>query len=240
MHAVWIIAKRELQSFFDSLIAYILLIIFLAFSGFFTWILVSDIFFIKQASLVSFFNLSYWTLFIFIPAITMRLIAEESKTGTIELLLTKSVTDREVVLGKFLAALLLVVIALAFTIPYAITVYFIGPLDIGQTICGYFGLILISATYISIGMYSSSITNNQVVAFLIALLIGIFFHWIFQVLADSLSGFASVLFQTLSASNHFDSVARGVLDSRDLIYFLSITLIGLILSEFSLTKRNLS
>lgn len=239
MSAIWVITKRELQSFFDSLIAYIMLILFLGFSGFFTWLFGSDIFFIGQASLEAFFNIAFWTLFFFIPALTMRLLAEEKKTGTIELLLTKAVTDREVVLGKFLSTLLLVAIALAFTIPYVITVASIGNLDYGQVICGYFGLLLMSAAYISIGLYASSMTQNQIVAFLIALSIGLFFHIIFGVLAQNLGGFVANLFNMLSMSNHFESISRGILDSRDLLYFLSLVFIGLFLSELSLTKRNL-
>ncbi len=239
MHAIWVITKRELQSFFDSLIAYIILILFLGFSGFFTWLFGSDIFLIGQASLQSFFSISFWTLFFFIPALTMRLLAEEKKTGTIELLLTKAVTDREVVIGKFLSTLLLVVIALAFTIPYVITIYNIGNMDLGQVLCGYLGLILMSGAYISIGLYASSITGNQIVAFLLALLIGLFFHLIFEVLAGNFSGITGQILQTLSLSNHFESISRGVLDTRDLVYFGSIIFIGLFLSELSLTKRNI-
>jgi ABC-2 type transport system permease protein len=170
----------------------------------------------------------------------MRLLAEENKTGTIELLLTKAVTDREVVIGKFLSTLLLVGIALAFTMPYAITVANIGNLDYGQVVCGYLGLLLMSAAYISIGLYASSLTHNQIVAFLLALFIGLFFHIIFGVLANNFTGFVAQLLNTLSLSNHFESIIRGVVDTRDLIYFGSIILIGLILSELSLTKRNLS
>lgn len=240
MHAIWVIAKRELGSFFDSLIAYILLILFLGFSGFFTWIFGSDIFFIGQASLQSFFNIAFWTLFFFIPALTMRLLAEEKKTGTIELLLTKAVTDREVVIGKFLSTLLLVAIALAFTIPYVVTLANIGSIDYGEIFSGYLGLLLMSAAYISIGLYASSITSNQIVAFLLALLIGLFFHLIFGVLASNNTGFIGQLLSTLSLSDHFESISRGVIDTRDLIYFLSIVCIGLFLSELSLTKRNVS
>lgn len=239
MHAIWVITKRELQSFFDSLIAYIILILFLGFSGFFTWLFGSDIFLVGQASLQSFFSISFWTLFFFIPALTMRLLAEEKKTGTIELLLTKAVTDREVVIGKFLSTLLLVIIALAFTAPYVITIYNIGNMDLGQVLCGYLGLILMSGAYISIGLYASSITGNQIVAFLLALLIGLFFHLIFEVLAGNFSGITGQVLQTLSLSNHFESISRGVLDTRDLIYFGSIIFIGLFLSELSLTKRNI-
>lgn len=239
MHAVWVIARRELNSFFDSLIAYILLVLFLGFSGFFTWLYGGDIFLSGQANLQGFFSTAYWSLFFFIPAITMRLLAEENKTGTIELLLTKAVTDRQVVLGKFLSALLLVAVALAFTLPYAFTVASIGPLDWGSTLCGYLGLLLMSASYISIGLYASSITNNQVVAFLITLFIGLFFHVLFDSLAANFTGFAGLLFSTLSMSEHFDSLSRGVVDTRDVIYFLSLIIGGLLLAEFSLTKRNL-
>ncbi len=238
MHAIWVIAKRELESFFDSLIAYILLILFLGFSGFFTWLYGSDVFFVGQASLQSFFSIAFWTLFFFIPALTMRLLAEEKKTGTIELLLTKAVTDREVVVGKFLSTLLLVGIALAFTLPYVITLANIGNIDLGEIISGYLGLLLMSAAYISIGLYASSITGNQIVAFLISLFIGLFFHLLFEVLAGSTTGFMSQLFNTLSLSSHFESISRGVIDTRDLVYFLSIVFVGLFLSELSLTKRN--
>ena len=112
MKIIWLITKRELNSFFDSLIAFIMIVLFLGFSGFFTWISGSDIFLVGQASLRNFFSIAYWTLFFFIPALTMRLIAEEKKTGTIEMLLTKAVTDRQVIIGKYLATLLLIAIAL--------------------------------------------------------------------------------------------------------------------------------
>ena len=239
MRSIWIIAKRELQSFFDSLIAYIMLVLFLGFSGFFTWIYGADIFLVGQASLQSFFDITFWTLFFFIPAITMRMLAEEKKTGTIELLLTKAVTDREVVVGKFLACFLLVAIAVAFTLPYYITLANIGNVDHGAVWCGYLGLLLMSAAYVSIGLFTSSITNNQIVAFLTALFIGLFFHIIFNVLASNLTGFMGQLFNTLSLSVHFESLARGVIDSKDVAYFLTIVVLGLVLAEANLTKRNL-
>ena len=240
MKTTWIIAKRELQSFFDSLIAYIMLVAFLGFSGFFTWLYGMDIFLVGQATLRSFFGIAYWTLFFFIPALTMRLLAEEKKTGTIELLLTKAVTDRQVVLGKFLSTLILIGIALLFTLPYYITVANIGKIDHGAVICGYLGLLLMSSAYVSIGLFASSITNNQIVAFLSALFIGLFFHIIFDVLAGNFTGVLGGIFNTLSLSVHFESISRGVIDTKDLAYFLSIIFIGLFLSELSLTKRNLT
>jgi ABC-2 type transport system permease protein len=217
-----------------------MIVLFLGFSGFFTWLYGSDVFLVGQANLNGFFSIAFWTLFFFIPAITMRTLAEERKTGTIELLLTKAVTDRQVILGKFLASLLLVVIALAFTLPYYITLASIGSVDHGAILTGYLGLIFLSAAYISIGLFTSSLTGNQIVAFLLALFIGLFFHLIFDVLAGNFTGFTGQLFTTLSLTSHFDSMSRGVLDSKDIIYFLSIIVIGVFLSELNLAKRNLA
>jgi ABC-2 type transport system permease protein len=239
MKSSWIIAKRELRSFFDSLVAYILLIVFLGISGFFTWLFGSDIFFIGQATLQPFFSIAYFTLFFFIPALTMRMIAEEKRSGTLELLLTKPVSDWNVVMGKFLAALLLIIIALVLTLPYYITVWSLGPIDHGAVWSGYFGLILMSMTYIAIGLFASSITSNQIVAFLLALFIGVFLLIIFNVLSSNFTGFIGQLLNYLSLSTHFDSISRGVIDSRDVLYFLSITAFGLVLAESSLTKRNI-
>ncbi len=237
MRKIWIIATRELASFFDSLMAYILLVLFLGFSGLFTWILGSDIFFINQASLQAFFATAYWSLFFFIPAITMRQFAEENRSGTIELLLTRPVSDWQVVVGKFLASLMLICIALAFTIPYYLTVANIGHIDHGAVIAGYLGLILMSSAYISIGLFASSISNNQIVGFLTALSIGLLFHIIFDVLAQSFGGAMGSFFNYLSASAHFQSMARGVIDSRDLIYFLSLIFVGLVSTQAVLARK---
>ena len=238
MRTIWLITKRELNSFFDSLIAFIMIILFLGFSGFFTWISGSDIFLVGQASLRGFFSIAYWTLFFFIPALTMRLIAEEKKSGTIEMLLTKAVTDRQVIIGKYLATLLLILIALAFTLPYVITLAKLGNLDAGGTICGYLALLLMSAAYTSIGLFTSSITSNQIVAFLSALFIGLFFHIIFQIIAGGMTGILGQIINSLSVTVHFESLSRGVVDSKDLVYFGSIIFVGLFLTEVSLAKRN--
>ena len=238
MRTIWIITKRELGSFFDSLIAYVIIILFLGFSGFFTWISGSDIFMTGQASLQTFFSIAYWTLFFFIPALTMRLIAEEKKTGTIEMLLTKAVTDRQVILGKYFAALILITIALFFTLPWVITISKLGNIDSGGVICGYIALILMSAAYTSIGIFASSITNNQIVAFLSALFIGLFFHFIFALIASDMTGFFGKVINYLSVNNHFESLSRGVVDSKDLVYFGLIIFMGLFLTEVSLSKRN--
>jgi ABC-2 type transport system permease protein len=239
MDKIWIIAQRELKSFFDSLIAYVLIVIFLGLSGFFTWLSGSDIFFIGQATLQPFFSVAYWTLFFFTPALTMRMLAEENKSGTIELLLTKPISDWQVILGKFLACLLLIVIALLLTLPYYISVGALGKIDNGAVLCGYFGLILMSMTFISIGLFASSITGNQIIAFLLSLLIGVFFLIIFNVLSADFTGFLGEILSYLSLSTHFDSISRGVIDSKDVIFFLSISAFGLILAESSLSKRNI-
>ncbi len=239
MKQIWIISKRELQSFFNSLMAYIMLVAFLGFSGFFTWLFGSDVFFVKQASLQSFFGIAYWTLFFFIPALTMRLFAEENRSGTIELLVTKPVNDWQLVLGKFLSTLLLIIIALVLTLPYYITVANLGPVDHGAVWSGYLGLILMSAAYISIGIFTSSISNNQIVGYMLALFIGIFFQIIFGLLAGNLSGLFGSILDYLSLSTHFESISRGVIDTKDLIYFLSIIFIGLVLTEGNLAKKRI-
>ncbi|MBZ0179337.1 MAG: ABC transporter permease subunit [Melioribacteraceae bacterium] len=238
MSTTWIIASRELKTFFDSLSAYILITVFLGLSGFFTWLFGSDIFFINQATLQPFFSVAYWTLFFFIPAITMKMIAEEKRSGTLELLLTKAVSDWQMVAGKFVASLLLIAITLALTIPYYITISFLGPVDHGAVWCGYLGMILFSSALLGIGFFASSITNNQIVAFLLSLFIGLFFIIIFDVLAGNFTGFIGQVFHYLSLSTHYDSISRGVIDSRDLIYFGSISYLGLFLATIVLSKRN--
>jgi ABC-2 type transport system permease protein len=239
MKQTWVIASRELSVFFDSLMAYILIVLFLGVSGFFTWIFQgSGVFTSGQANLSVFFQWAYWTLFIFIPAITMRLIAEEKRSGTIELLLTKPVTDWQFVSGKFLSALILVLISLLLTLPYYFTVWHLGSVDHGAVWSGYLGLLLMSAAYISIGIFASSLTNNQIVAFLLTLFIGIFFHLVFGLLGQGMNGFVGKILNYLSMEFHFESISRGVIDSKDLIYFLTIIFAGLIASESILARRN--
>lgn len=240
MNKIWIITKRELRAFFDSLMAYVMIVLFLGFSGFFTWIFGSDIFLVGQASLQSFFGISYWTLFFFIPAVTMGLMAEEQKSGTLELLVTKPVTDWQIIAGKFMAAFLLIGITLALTLPYYITVAGLGKIDHSAVLMGYLGLLFMSASYISIGLFTSSLTNNQIVAFLAALFIGIFFHLIFGLIGSSSGGWFASLLGSLSLATHYESMARGVIDSKDVVYFLSIIFAGLLGTELILSRRHSS
>jgi len=238
MSKVWRITKRELSAFFDSLIAYVMIILFLGLSGSFTWLFGTNIFMLGQANLNVFYSVAFWSLFFFIPAITMRMIAEENKAGTIELLITKAVSDAQIVAGKFLACLILVLIALLCTIPYYITVSQLGNVDDGAVIGGYLGMALLAASYISIGLFASSLTQNQIVAFLVALFIGIFFHMLFDVIGSGLRGTIGEFFSYLSIRTHVDSMSRGVIDSRDIIYFLSIIAVGLVGTQIMLSKRN--
>ena len=135
--------------------------------------------------------------------------------------------------------MMLIGVALLLTIPYYISVSFLGPIDHGSVWSGYLGMILMSMAYTSIGLFASSITNNQIVAFLLALFIGVFFLIIFDVLASSFTGTIAYLFNYLSLSTHYESISRGVVDSKDFIYFLSITFIGLLLADSVLSKRNI-
>jgi len=241
MKKIWILTIRELHTFFDSLVAYILIIIFLGVCGLFTWLIIWDVFISKQASMGPFFQIAYWILLIFIPGITMRMFAEENRTGTIELLLTKAITDWQVVIGKYLACMLLIIITLAFTLPYYISIgLFLGDIDHGAVWGGYLGLILLSSAYVGIGLFTSSITNNQIVAFLLAFLFGVLFQGIFLLLSNQIPGFLGMLMDYLSSYIHYEALTRGIIDSKDVLFFLSFTLLGLVLAESMLSKRNLT
>jgi ABC-2 type transport system permease protein len=167
----------------------------------------------------------------------MKLISEEKNTGTLELLLTKPLKESQLVTGKFFAALFLVAIALALTLIYYVSISYLGKVDHGAIISGYFGLLLFSAAYIGIGLFASSISKNQIVAFLLALFIGIFFQIIFDILGNSINGLAGKIFGFLSISGHFDSISRGVWDTRDIIYLLSVCILGIELAKENLVNR---
>src|SRR5690554_390824 len=241
MKQIWIITKRELKGYFDSLMAYILIVVFLGLSGFFTWLYGNnDVFYINRATLQPFFGIAYWTLFIFIPALTMKQLAEEYKTGTIELLLTKPISKWQVVTGKFLATFLLITITLALITPYYLSIASIGPIDHGSVLTGYLGLLLMSAAYISLGIFASSITSNQIVAFLLALMIGVFFQILFGIISSAFSGIIGGVLSYMDMQYHYHSIIRGVIDSKNIIYFASIIVLGLMASELSLVKRKIN
>ncbi|MEO8069536.1 MAG: Gldg family protein [Flavobacteriales bacterium] len=233
------IARKELAGYFDSLIAYVLLALFLGFCGFLTWMWPSGNVFVQgTAGLGAFWSAAYWALFIFVPLLTMRALAEERRSGTLDLLLTKAVSDWQIVFGKFIACVALIAVALACTLPYWASIAYLGPADHGAIACGYLALLLMSSAYIAIGIWASSLTNNQVVSALIALVAIFFFHFLFGFVVDGESGSLALVLQRLSTDAHFASMSRGVIDSRDVLYFISIVLVGLALAEANLAKRS--
>ena len=179
MENILVIFKREFRSYFDSPVAYIVLMFSLAVVGYF---FTANLFLANQANLRTLFSILPLLFVFFIPAISMRLIAEEKKTGTIKLLFTYPIRDSEIVVGKYLAALGLIAVLLLFTLVYAFSVSFLGDLDGGQTLSGYIGLFLMGAAYLAIGMFASAITENQIVAFIVALAISLFFFFLDKIL----------------------------------------------------------
>ncbi len=232
------IFKRELASYFDSPLAYIVIPAFLGLVGGFS-LYFQDILGGGVASMRPVFFWSAVFFLLLIPAVTMRLFAEENRTGSIELLVTLPVTEGEMVLGKYLAALGLMTVALALTITYPLTLGSLGDLDIGPVIGGYLGLFLLGASFSAIGTAASALTSNQVVAFLVALIACLVpfatGYGLAQVPPDLLP-----VVQYLSFEYHFNNLARGVVDSRDLIYYLAVVALFLHIAVFALERRRLS
>jgi len=240
MNQIFQIAKRELSGFFDSLMGYVLIVMFLGFSGFFTWIYGDDIFFIGEANLNMFFKVAYWSLFFFIPSLTMRSLAGELRGGTLELLLTKPISYWQLILGKFSSTVILISMALAPSLIYYISLWTIGSVDHAAIILGYLGLLLMSMTYISMGIFCSSLTDSPIIALLSTLCIGIFFHQIFETIGSTSLGMTGSVFSSLSMFTHFESISRGIFDLQDIIYFFSMIIFGLYASKVILLSRNLN
>ena len=227
------IFKKEVRSYFSSPVAYIVITVFLLICG---WFFSTSLFVVGQASLRNVFQIIPFVLTFFVPAITMRLVSEEKKTGTFELLSTMPVADGEIVLGKYLAALALLVVSIGLTLTYAMTVGALGKADGGATFAGYVGLVLLGAGYVAVGILASSLTENQIVAFIISFLIIFALSLVDKVLMFVPSALASI-FEYLSAEYHFNNIARGVLDSRDIVYYASLIVIGLYFSARALQRR---
>ena len=229
------ILKKEFNSFFASPIAYLVIGVFLLVNGLFLWVFKDDLNILNAgfADLNSFFLLAPWILLFLIPAITMKSFADELNSGTIETLKTKPITDWQIVLGKFLASLLLIIVALAPTLTYAYTILQlgnpIGNLDIGSTLGSYIGLLFLAATYTSIGLFTSTFSKNQIVAFILGVFITFFLFYGFDAIASMFSNSYSV--QLFGINEHFKSISRGVIDTRDIIYFVSVTSFFLLLTK---------
>jgi ABC-2 type transport system permease protein len=227
------IYKREVHYYFNSAIAYVVIVGFLCFLG---WFFTNNLFLMNIATLRVVFEIVPLIFLFFVPAITMRLLAEERKSGTLELLTTKPVQDIEIVLGKFLAAWTLLGAALAPTLIYLVTVMFLGDIDLGPVLTGYLGLLLMGAVYIGAGVFASSLTENQIVAFILAFLMVFAMFLLDKVLMYVPEGFASTV-EFLGIDYHFSNIARGVIDSRNLIYFGSLLGFFLFLATVSLERR---
>ncbi|MBC8343335.1 MAG: gliding motility-associated ABC transporter permease subunit GldF [Bacteroidetes bacterium] len=237
------IYKKEIIIFFSSIIAYVVIIVFLIVNGVFLWLLPeSNIFDFGYATLDQLFEISPWIFMFLVPAITMRSFAEERRAGTLEIILTKPVSDMQLILAKYFADLTLVLFALLPSLLYFFTVYQLaspaGNMDIGGSWGSYLGLFFLGAVYVSIGLFSSSLSDNQIISFLVALFICFFFYS----LLDLLRGLVLIspidpLLEYLSINTHYLSMSRGVLDSRDILYFISFSALLLYLSRLIIEKR---
>jgi len=232
------IARRELRTYFHSPIAYIFLGVFLALGGILLFIL-SGFFLQGRASMRAYFDWAPMLFTLLAPAVTMRLIAEERRSRTLEVLLTLPVTDWEVVFGKFLGAMGLIGIGLLFTMVYPVSISLLVAdgytFDWGPVVGGYMGTLLMSASFVAIGMWASALTQDQVVAFILGLVLCLVAVLVGKVAILFPAGVADLV-EYLSVSTHFESIARGVIDSRDIIYFLSLIAIGLALTTQALGR----
>jgi ABC-2 type transport system permease protein len=235
------ILKKEINAFFASPIGYLVIAIFLVLNGLFLWLFKGEFNILDYgfADLSAFFLLTPWILIFLIPAVTMRSFSDEKKQGTLELLLTKPISHINIILGKYLGALILILIALIPTLIYVYTVYQLGNpagnLDIGSTLGSYLGLLFLVAAYTAIGVFTSTLSDNQIVAFITSVFLCFLFYIGFEGIADFTS---SDFTDQLGMSFHYKSMSRGVLDTRDIIYFLSITVFFLVLTKLNLTKEH--
>lgn len=234
MNYAKIIAGKELKGYFSSPAAYIVLVIFLLLGG---WFFASPLFLSNTSDLRSLFGIVPIIYLFFIPAVTMNLISREKNTGTLETITTFPITETQIIMGKFWASLSLISIGLLFTLIHLITIMLLGTnIDYGAIFCGYIGLILLGALYSSIGLFTSSLSNNPIVAFIISFFI-VFFLFIIQFSLIFIPSFLAGFFQYISSGYHFDNISRGVIDTRNLIYFISGTALFLKLSITLLETR---
>lgn len=234
------ILKKEINSFFASPIGYLVIAVFLLLNGLFLWVFKGEFNILDNgfADLQPFFLLAPWVLIFLISAVTMRSFSDEKKQGTLELLLTKPISILQLILGKYFGAFLLIIIALIPTLLYVYTVNQlgnpIGNLDLGSTLGSYFGLLFLIASYTAIGVFASALSDNQIVCFIISVFLCLFFYIGFEGIADLLS---NSTVESLGMNSHYKSMSRGILDTRDIIYFLSVTILFISLTTFNLKKQ---
>ena len=234
MRQVIHILMKEFRSYFVTPIAYIVISIFLIVIG---WFFFSAFFLYGQASLRSFFGLLPIIFSFIIPAITMRLFSEELNVGSYETLLTLPVTYKEVILGKFFASVLFVIAMLIPTLAYPITISFLGQLDWGPVFGGFFGAILLGASYSAVGIFASSVTRNQIIAFIVGMVI-CFSFTLFDKIIFLVPVMLDNIIEFIGADYHFQNISKGVIDTRDIIYFLSLIFVGLYATHLALESKN--
>ena len=224
---VGIIFRKEIGGFFNSPVAYITLVVFLLISG---WFFSSSFFLINESDLRGLFNIIPTIYLFFIPAVTMGLIAREKSAGTMELLVTLPLEDWEIVAGKYLAAVALVAVGLLYTLLHFITLTFVGTnIDVGAIFTGYLGLLLVGGVYAAAGIFCSAVTGNQITAFILGFLIVFVFFMMDKVLFF-VPGFLAGTMQYISVGYHLSNISRGVIDSRNLVYFITVIAVFLILA----------
>lgn len=241
---MWYLLKKEVNGFLNSLLGYIVISVFLLVNGLFLWVfpIEFNILDYGYANIDGLFMIGPFVFLFLIPAITMRFFAEEKKSGTIELLMTRPLTDMQVILAKYFAGLILVVISILPTLVYFFSVYQLGfpkgNIDTGGMWGSYIGLLFLGASFVAIGLFASSLTDNQIIAFILAVILCGFIYIGFEFIYNlDLFGNVDLLVKTLGISSHYTAMSKGVIDTRDVIYFLSVIALFLLLTKFSVESR---
>lgn len=236
--------KKEIQSFLGSLIGYIVIVVFLVTIGLIMWVFPGEMNILESgyANIDTLFIIAPWVFMFLIPAITMRMFADEQRSGTIELLMTKPLTDYQIILSKYFAGVLLVILSLLPTLVYFYSVYELGAtpgnLDKGGMWGSYLGLLFLAAAFVAIGVFASSLSNNQIISFIIAIFLCFFIHIGFEFVSSmALFGPVDLFIQKFGISEHYNSMSRGVIDTRDAVYFLSLIIFFILLTKVKLSSR---
>jgi len=244
---MWALLLKEIRSFLSSVIGYVVMAVFLLLTGLFMWGFPGNLLVLDQgyATLDTLFYVAPWVFMFLVPAVTMRSFSEEKRTGTIELLFTRPLTDFQIILAKYFAGVVLVLLALLPTLIYYYSVYNlgnpVGNIDQGGTLGSYIGLLFLAAGFTAIGIFASSLSDNQVVAFILALfLCFVCYSGLEQIASFDLLGSFDRSVQELGIAEHYDSMSRGVIDTRDVVYFISLSGIFIVLTKAVLQSRKWS
>lgn len=236
------ILKKELNLFFASPIGYLVIAVFLLINGLFLWIFKGDFNILNAgfADLNGFFFITPWFFIFLIPAVTMRSFSDEIRLGTIEIIKTKPISDWQIILGKFFGSFILIILALIPTLSYAYTIIQlgnpIGNLDFGSTLGSYIGLLLLASSFTAIGSFTSTLSNNQIVAFISGSALSLFMFFGFEAVAELIEN-NNYAVENLGMSSHFKSISRGVIDTRDVLYFISVTFFFLFLTKIKFERK---